>query len=179
MFYKAKESSKATNIVIKTGKIGYIYLTTNITHNVHYIGLTTCSIKQRFNEHLIDNKDCIHKYKGEWTIQEITKVRYFNEDQLSNVESDYIRIYYNKGYTLINSQKIPKSSIKFDMNPGTIDVYKKNITIKDTGVSFLFKYTENKKRIKVISERKYKKKPKDEVQKDITLLCDNVLNLFI
>ena len=60
------------------------------------------------------------------------------------------------------------------MNPGTIDVYKKNITIKDTGVSFLFKYTENKKRIKV--ERKYKKKPKDEVEKDITLLRDNLLN---
>ena len=88
--------------------MGYIYLITNKINNKKYVGKTTKSIKERWEEHLKDSKKekceirplyrAIRKYGIEnFTIEEIEKC---NIISLSEKEQYWIKYYntYEDGY---------------------------------------------------------------------------------
>lgn len=119
-------------------KFGSVYIMNNNKHNVSYIGMTINSIEERFEQHKSDPDDSMHKYDGEWTVEELCRTSYFGKNQylemspnnrkLRAYEQSYINNYIKMGYTLINVQhnKKPKKAIedikpKVTINMGNVD----------------------------------------------------------
>ena len=70
IFYPAVEPHDPTEITFKQSKIGFIYEMYNAKNDVYYIGQTTTSIEQRFNEHLESENDFTKQNHGQWVIKE-------------------------------------------------------------------------------------------------------------
>lgn len=128
-FKFASEPEISTNIGLKAPQIGYIYYMYNDDQKVCYVGQTTKTIAQRFDEHFDDPNDSIYNYPGEWNIKEISKVMYTNDSTLNLIEKRYIHKYYKlNDYKVINKQNLPKEAKinKINISVGNVDETMKN-----------------------------------------------------
>lgn len=97
-----KQKRFADDILISGNAYGLVYKITNTINNKCYIGITTRTLEQRFEEHCESNSaigKAIKKYGREHFVKEIIEYAN-NRDELMNLEIKYIAKYdsYKKGY---------------------------------------------------------------------------------
>jgi len=123
VFEKAKERWFPTSVELIKPKRGEIYEMSNNKVQKYYVGYTTTSTEKRFEEHKEFQKDPIHKHgkMKDWSPRKIENVYYFAEEEIRKIESFYIADYFDKGFELINTQKMPKKQIKYDIKAPAFD----------------------------------------------------------
>ena len=122
---KPIEPKHATLVNNKAINKGYIYCMSNAKLDANYIGKTTQSIEERFQQHKDDPTDNMHKYGNleDWKCEKVIDVYYDNDEKLDQIETRYISIYYHHyKKILINERKVPKDNIKYNViNKPVID----------------------------------------------------------
>jgi hypothetical protein len=121
-FPRAKESNTPTDVDFIKIKKAEIYEMCNLVENKFYVGYTTTNTKKRFNEHKEFLNDPIHKHGNleDWKAKRIHYTYYFIEDEIRKVETIYIWK-YAEDKELINTQKVPKKCIKYEVKAPAID----------------------------------------------------------
>jgi hypothetical protein len=151
-YIPAFEPRESTIIHIQKPEIGYIYHLYNNKHNKSYIGKTTNTIEKRLQEHLNKIDDPINKYDGEWKYEEISKVYYFKEKKLNEIEKKYIVYFYENKYDLINTQNIPniENEISNKISIGSYDEkIKEQFKIEEGNGYFRIRCQLNKKKVDI------------------------------
>lgn len=122
-FVKPKEPNNPTLVEPIMKEKGEIYELHNSVENCYYVGMTTNTTEERFQEHKTYIKDPIHQHGklDDWKARKITDVYYHKKEELEKVETKYIAIYHSQGKRLVNTLKVPKNYFKITTDEPAID----------------------------------------------------------
>ena len=166
LFRQKQEPSKPTKIDFIECTKGLVYHLENKVLDLHYIGETSRTLEQRFQEHKdpeAKKLSKIHSFGNidDWTCEKVIDVYYYDTEEIERIETRYINI-YNNDYKkeLINERKVPKNDIKYTLNKPVIDdkVREKYHIYETNGFIKLQWYEDGKK--KEIGRRTTKNKEK-------------------
>jgi hypothetical protein len=131
VFERSTETNESFFIKPKQINKGEIYELYNKVIDYYYIGMTTTNTETRFNEHINNKDDNLHKFGNitDWVSKRLCYVYYYDIYELRNIERNYTIYYSTKGKQLVNSQNLPKSNIKYNVE-NAVENIKQSMDIK-------------------------------------------------